>query len=265
MPAALSWMTCLPGRSVLALVRGKVSVNGSWERAPKTLRWASSPDGVERTYPNLLTREAVMGTEHLKWSARVTPEYDCTLPFTRMLAGPLDYCPGGFLNATREGFEAREMRPMWADWVLPRLDARGTGRDQEVRTLRLTGIGESQVADRLGESLLRAPNPTVATYARSDAVDVRIAARPDGGNGSGRPRSAADIADAAEAAVIAAVGEYVWARGDTTWRAAIGERLDELGWRAAAVETGLGGELTALFGDADWLERTESRLKAATT
>ncbi|TMC65844.1 MAG: competence/damage-inducible protein A [Chloroflexi bacterium] len=156
----------------------------------------------------------------------------------------------------------REMRPMWADWVLPRLDARGTGRDQEVRTLRLTGIGESQVADRLGESLLRAPNPTVATYARSDAVDVRIAARPDGGNGSGRPRSAADVADAAEAAVIAAVGEYVWARGDTTWRAAIGERLDELGWRAAAVETGLGGELTALFGDADWLERTESRRDA---
>src|SRR5437763_866670 len=75
----------------------------------------------------------------------------------------------------------REMRPMWADWVLPRLDARGPGRDQEVRTLRLTGIGESQVADRLGESMLRAPNPVIATYARSDAVDVRIAARPDDG------------------------------------------------------------------------------------
>ena len=153
----------------------------------------------------------------------------------------------------------REMRPMWADWVLPRLDARGPTRDQEVRTLRLTGIGESQVAERLGESLLRAPNPVVATYARSDAVDVRIAARPDGGNGTGRPRSAAQVADAAEAEVLAAVGEYVWARGDTTWRAAIAERLEELGWRAAAVEIGLGGELTALFGDAAWLERCESR------
>jgi alpha-glucosidase len=73
---------------------------------------AYKPDGIERTYPNLLTREAVMGTEYLKWSARVTPEYDCTLPFTRMLAGPLDYCPGGFLNATREGFVARELKPM---------------------------------------------------------------------------------------------------------------------------------------------------------
>jgi nicotinamide-nucleotide amidase len=153
----------------------------------------------------------------------------------------------------------REMRPMWVDWVLPRLDARGPGRDQEVRTLRLTGIGESQVADRLGESMLRAANPVIATYARSDAVDVRIAARPDGGNGSRRPRSAAEVAEAAEAAVIAAIGEYVWARGDTTWRAAIGERMNELGWRAAAIEVGLGGELTALFGDAAWLERSESR------
>ena len=153
----------------------------------------------------------------------------------------------------------REMRPMWTDWVLPRLDARGPGRDQEVRTLRLTGIGESQVAERLGESLLRAPNPVVATYARSDAVDVRIAARPEGRNGSGPPRSAAEVADAAEANVVAAVGEYVWARGETTWRAALGQRLDELGWRAAVVEIGLGGELTALFGDAAWLERSESR------
>jgi nicotinamide-nucleotide amidase len=152
----------------------------------------------------------------------------------------------------------REMRPMWADWVLPRLDARGPAREQEVRTLRLTGIGESQVAERLGEALLRAPNPVVATYARSDAVDVRIAARPEGGNGRA-PRSAVEVADATEAAVLAAVGDYVWARGDTTWRAAIAERLDELGWRAAVVEIGLGGELTALFGDAGWLERSESR------
>jgi molybdenum cofactor synthesis domain-containing protein len=152
----------------------------------------------------------------------------------------------------------REMRPMWADWVLPRLDARGPGRDQEVRTLRLTGIGESQVAERLGESLLRASNPVVATYVRSEAVDVRIAARPDRGNGRAA-RSAVEVADAAEAEVLAAVGEYVWARGETTWRAAVGEPLNELGWRAAAVEIGLGGELTALFGDAAWLERSESR------
>src|SRR5947209_859043 len=153
----------------------------------------------------------------------------------------------------------REMRPMWSEWVLPRLEARGLGREQEVRTLRLTGIGESQVAERLGDALLRGANPVVATYARSDAVDVRIAARADSGNGTGVPRSATEVAEAAEAQVLAAIGDYVWARGETSWRNAIGEALAVLGWRVAAVEIGLGGELTALVGDAAWLERSESR------
>jgi alpha-glucosidase len=73
---------------------------------------AYKPDGIERTYPNLLTREGVMGLEYLKWSARVTPVHDCTLPFTRMLAGPMDYTPGGFLNVTREEFVPRSRQPM---------------------------------------------------------------------------------------------------------------------------------------------------------
>ena len=49
-----------------------------------------------------MTREGVMGKEYLKWSARATPAHNTTLPFTRMLAGPLDYTPGAFGN-TRPG------------------------------------------------------------------------------------------------------------------------------------------------------------------
>lgn len=73
---------------------------------------AYKPTGLRRTYPNLLTREGVMGLEYSKWSDRVTPEHDITLPFTRMLAGPMDFTPGGFRNATRAGFEARNIAPM---------------------------------------------------------------------------------------------------------------------------------------------------------
>ncbi len=62
---------------------------------------AYKPTGMERTYPNQITREGVMGEEYDKFSNRVTPEHDCTLPFTRMLAGPMDYTPGGFLNRGR--------------------------------------------------------------------------------------------------------------------------------------------------------------------
>ena len=67
---------------------------------------AYKPTGWSRTYPNLLTREGVLGNEYSKWSSRVTPEHNVTLPFTRMLAGPMDYTPGGFLNVTAENFRA---------------------------------------------------------------------------------------------------------------------------------------------------------------
>ena len=68
---------------------------------------AFKPDGMERTYPNVLTREGVMGEEYNRWSSRVTPTHNVTLPFTRMLAGPMDYTPGGFDNVTKEKFKPR--------------------------------------------------------------------------------------------------------------------------------------------------------------
>ena len=68
---------------------------------------AYCPDGFDRTYPNLLTREGVMGSEYYKWSDRVTPEHNVTLAFTRLLAGQMDYTPGGFLNVTKEQFKGQ--------------------------------------------------------------------------------------------------------------------------------------------------------------
>ena len=51
--------------------------------------------GIERTWPNLMTREGVMGQEYEGGEA-VLPEHATVLPFTRLLAGPLDYTPGLF-------------------------------------------------------------------------------------------------------------------------------------------------------------------------
>jgi alpha-glucosidase len=73
---------------------------------------AFKPDGLRRTWPNVMTREGVMGKEYLKWSARTTPIHNTTLPFTRMLAGPMDYTPGAFGNSNRANFVARNLMPM---------------------------------------------------------------------------------------------------------------------------------------------------------
>lgn len=66
---------------------------------------AFKPTGMIRTYPNQITREGILGNEYNRWSARVTPEHKATLPFTRLLAGPADFTPGGFLNKQLDQFQ----------------------------------------------------------------------------------------------------------------------------------------------------------------
>jgi len=139
----------------------------------------------------------------------------------------------------------REMRPMWTDWVLPRLEARGLGRPTAVVTLRTSGLGESLIAAKLGSLLDRDANPTVATYARTDAVDVRISAVDDTAAG----RSGADLVAAAEASVLEQIGDIVWARGQTTWPEAISEALDARGWRLAIVEVATRGTVVGLLAE----------------
>ncbi len=74
---------------------------------------AYKPTGLIRTYPNVLTSEGVRGLEHSKWSeADPNPGHNVTLPFTRMLAGPMDYTPGAMINATKDQFRPVFIRPM---------------------------------------------------------------------------------------------------------------------------------------------------------
>jgi len=60
------------------------------------LHGAYPPDGLLRTYPNFVTQEGVLGAEYNKFGMRITATHNVTLPFTRMLLGPMDYTPGGF-------------------------------------------------------------------------------------------------------------------------------------------------------------------------
>lgn len=73
---------------------------------------AYKPTGLERTYPNVMSYEGVHGLENNKWEATITPQHDATLPFTRMMAGPMDYTPGAMKNASRKNFNAVFSEPM---------------------------------------------------------------------------------------------------------------------------------------------------------
>jgi len=73
---------------------------------------AYPPKGFNRTWPNAITREGVLGSEYNIWSNEVTPGHDLILPFTRMLAGPFDYEPGILNNAAKGAFRMVEGNPM---------------------------------------------------------------------------------------------------------------------------------------------------------
>jgi alpha-glucosidase len=73
---------------------------------------AFKPTGLERTYPNVINREAVQGLEYNKFSNKCTPEHLAHIPFIRMVAGPMDYTPGGLYNVNANDFRVLNERPM---------------------------------------------------------------------------------------------------------------------------------------------------------
>lgn len=71
------------------------------------------PTGLQRTFPNILNFEGVKGMENNKWTPNDdVPGYDVTIPFIRMVAGPMDYTPGAMRNATKSHFRPDNSLPM---------------------------------------------------------------------------------------------------------------------------------------------------------
>jgi alpha-glucosidase len=82
-------------------------------RLTVTLHGCPKPTGLERTYPNLLTSEAVMNLEYDKWDPRgLPPEHELTAVFTRMLAGPMDFHQGSLRAVRPEAFKPRNEAPL---------------------------------------------------------------------------------------------------------------------------------------------------------
>ena len=77
------------------------------------------PTGIQHAWPNIVNFEGVKGLENSKWEPRTSsgpvhdqPRYDVTIPYLRMLVGPLDYTPGAMQNATRDCFFGNNNHPM---------------------------------------------------------------------------------------------------------------------------------------------------------
>jgi alpha-glucosidase len=70
------------------------------------------PTGLQRTYPNVIGFEGVKGLENYKWAIEDAPRYAVSIPYIRMMAGPMDYTPGAMHNVTRLNYRPSNSAPV---------------------------------------------------------------------------------------------------------------------------------------------------------
>jgi nicotinamide-nucleotide amidase len=215
-----------------------------------------------------LTREAI--AEVLGEHPRVVPELEASLreffarrgrpmpernvkqatliPSASVLPNPVGTAPGwwvehdGKVIASMPGVP-HEMYKMWEEQVQPRLARRISGGVIISRVLKLIGIGESNAEEIVGD-LTHSINPTLATYAKSDGIHLRLTAK------AATPAEAEDLLNAFEPRVRARVAEWVYGTENDTLPMVVGAMLRERGLKLATAESATGGQLASLITEA---------------
>ncbi|MEI7657449.1 MAG: competence/damage-inducible protein A [Phycisphaerae bacterium] len=135
----------------------------------------------------------------------------------------------------------REMMPMFESHVLPRLRP-DPAAAITTRTVHTFGIGESDLAQRLGDLMNRDARPTVGTTASGGVVSIRIRLQ-----GEAASEESARVLHECESRARAAAGVYAFGSGDETIASCIVRLLQETGSTVGTVESCTGGGLGAIL------------------
>jgi nicotinamide-nucleotide amidase len=168
------------------------------------------------------------------------------IPSAQSLRNPVGSAPGWWVEKEGHIIVAmpgvpREMYRMWEEEVIPKL-RKHTGSLLFTRILRVYGLGESSVEECL-DALIHSTNPTVATYAKSDAVDVRISAKAES------PEKASQLVAEVEERARQLLGYHVFGTGGDTLASVIGKLLHERHQTLSAMESLTGGLLASTITD----------------
>ena len=162
-----------------------------------------------------------------------------------VLPNPLGSAPGmiwspcpDFTILTFPGVPS-EMRSMWVETAEPWLRQNGGASSAFVsRRLHFTGIGESDLAEQVGD-LFDSVNPTVAPYAALGDVTLRLTA-----SGSSRVQAEA-LLNPMEEQLLEHTGRFCYGRDDDTLAAVVLRLLGDAGQTLAVAESCTGGALGA--------------------
>ena len=168
------------------------------------------------------------------------------IPSAQALPNPRGTAPGWLVEKDGRIIVAmpgvpREMYRMWENEAVPRLSAYTGGRIF-TRILRVWGLGESAVEERL-DALLHNTNPTIATYAKNDAIDVRITAK------AGAQEQAEQLVAEMEAQARQILGHHVFGVDKETLQSVVGRHLVERNQWLAVMESMTGGLLASTITD----------------
>ncbi|MBV9546048.1 MAG: competence/damage-inducible protein A, partial [Chloroflexi bacterium] len=171
-----------------------------------------------------------------------------TIPSGTYLPNPVGTAPGWWVEREGKVIVAmpgvpHEMHKMWLEQAQPRLAQLITGGAIVSRTLKLAGVGESHAEEALGE-LTRSSNPTLATYAKSDGIHVRLTAKAD------TAVAATQLIDAFEPRVRERVTEWVYGTENDDFPSVVGALLRRKGLSLSVAESATGGQLASLITEA---------------
>lgn len=171
-----------------------------------------------------------------------------TIPSGTFLPNPIGTAPGWWVERDGKVIVAmpgvpHEMRKMWEEQAQPRLAKLLSGGVIVSRLLKLIGIGESHAEEALGD-LTRSTNPTLATYAKSDGIHLRLTAKAD------TAAHAHALLDEFEPRVRQRVSEHVYGTEGDDFPRVLGNLLRSRGLKLAVAESATGGALAALITEA---------------
>ncbi len=183
-------------------------------------------------------------------ASRLMPERNLKqatlIPSAQALKNPVGSAPGWWVEKDAHIIVAmpgvpREMYRMWEEEAVPRL-SKYKGGLIFTRILRVYGLGESSVEELL-DHLIHNTNPTVATYAKSDAVDVRISAKAEGSE------LARQLVAEVEGQARQLLGHHIFGVEGDTLASVVGRHLQERQQTLSVMESLTGGLLASTITD----------------
>jgi nicotinamide-nucleotide amidase len=123
-----------------------------------------------------------------------------------------------------------EMKMMWQEGILPKLEQRATGEVILSRVIKTFRLAEAKV-DELVAHISKLSNPTLATYINPDGVYLRITAK------AKEKTEAQRLISRSEEQIRNILSPYIWGVDDDTLGSVIGNLLRAKNWSLATMES----------------------------